>query len=659
MCGIAGAAGPSGSKPQVAAMAAAIVHRGPDGMGVWQSDDGRAYLSHRRLAIIDLSPAGNQPMTLGDGRWTITYNGELYNYRELRDELKNAHGWNFRTSSDTEVLVAACATWGIERALQRCRGMWAFGLWDRDESCLWLARDRFGEKPLYWTQLGDTVYFASELKALRTVDGFDSTINVHALDHYMRLAAVQGPASIYQNTQQVAPGCALRFDVGSDGGRLVRSITYFDALEVARDAMSKPFTGTFPEAVLATEELLTSSVVQQMVSDVPLGAFLSGGIDSSTVVALMQASGHSAVKTFTVGFAEKHMSEADEARAIATHLGTDHTEIVVAAQDALDVVPFLPAMYDEPFADSSQIPTHLVAHLARETVTVALSGDGGDEFFGGYNRYALAGQLWNRTQHVPLAARSFAGRAIRRVPPARIDQIGGFAQSLGVGRGLKGGIGDRAHKFAGLLGAASKDRLYESMISQWDAGVVLGAGNGSPDLLPVGLAFTDQMMLSDTIGYLPNDILTKVDRAAMAVSLETRVPILSEDVYRLAWSLPMDYKVRSGAGKLVLRDVLARHVPRQLFERPKMGFGIPLDQWLRGPLRAWAGDLLSPARLRHQGLLDEPAITRRWNEHLSGRRNWQYSLWTALMFQGWLDEWGAGLSASDTSRDGAQQLRTA
>ena len=645
MCGIAGFAGQlaNGADAYVRSLLAkatgVLAHRGPDGEGLWIADSSPVALGQQRLAIIDLSAAAGQPMLSRIGRCAITFNGELYNYRELREQLR-ALGHQFATESDTEVLMAGCAEWGPGACASRARGMFAFAYVDLDAELMWLVRDRFGEKPLYWAVWDGTIAFASELKSLRQLPGLPTDINRASLASFLAHDSISAPDTIYTRVNQLRPGEVARVRlsehiVASD----VTTTVYWDAIAEARVASATPFRGSLEEAVDGLDALLGVSVAASMVSDVPLGAFLSGGIDSSTVVALMCRHSSGPVKTFTIGFDESHMNEADEARKVAAHLGVDHTELTVTSQDSLQLVPRLADMYDEPFGDSSQLPTHLVSVLARQHVTVALSGDGGDELFGGYNRYFLAGQMWPKVRRVPRPVRRGVGKAITAISPPTWDKIGKRI-SVGPFAKLKGGTGDRLHKLAGLLDARDASDLYGRLVSRWSDGVVLGAPRSAGIPLAAGFSFTEQLMLRDTISYLPDDILVKVDRAAMATSLETRVPMLDPDVYRFAWSLPLDFKARSGRGKIVLRELLARYVPTHLFERPKQGFAVPLDSWLRGPLREWGETLLDRHVLQSQGLLDVDLVRSCWQQHQSGERNWQDRLWDVLMFQAWMERWG-------------------
>jgi asparagine synthase (glutamine-hydrolysing) len=641
MCGVAGFLDPRIQTGRVAliaaaeAMAGALVHRGPDAGGVWADEAAGLALGHRRLSIIDLSAAGAQPMVSHSGRYVLVFNGEIYNFAALRSELE-AKGARMQGHSDTEVLIEACEAWGVEAALRRTVGMFAFALWDRRERRLVLARDRLGEKPLYYGWAGGHFLFGSELKALRAAPGWEGTIDRQALLLFLRNSFVPAPLSIYEGVRKLPPGTWLELRAGGAGGLAPGSWPepqpYWSLEAAMRAGAERPFAGSEAEAVDALEQLLGQAVEAQMVADVPLGAFLSGGIDSSTVVALMQSRSSRPVHTFTIGFREHGFDEAVHARQVADHLGTDHTELYVSWQDTLSIIPQLPTMYDEPFADASQVPTHIVARLARQRVTVALSGDGGDELFGGYTRYSLGARLWRAVGGVPLPARRLLGRGIAAVPPW-----------VWRGMGQRGArVGDRAHKAAGVLAAPGLADVQVSLMSHWPdpSGVVRGARMPEPPRRPAAGATVEAMMVEDTLSYLPDDILVKVDRAAMAVSLETRVPLLDHRIVEFAWSLPLPLRVRGGTGKWLLRQLLHRHVPRSLVERPKMGFGVPIADWLRGPLRGWAEDLLATDSLAAGGLLEPAPIRERWTAHASGARNWQYALWNVLMFQAWRDAEG-------------------
>jgi asparagine synthase (glutamine-hydrolysing) len=646
MCGIAGfltAAGTDSAEAILSRMADAIRHRGPDDSGVWTDRTAGIGLAHRRLSIVDLSPAGHQPMESPSGRYVLVFNGEIYNHPDLRAELVKLGaggtavvGW--RGHSDTETLLAGFDTWGIIPTIERAVGMFAIAVWDRDSQTLTLVRDRIGEKPLYYGWLGQgekaRFLFGSELKALRVHPDFCAEVNRDALCLFMRHNYIPAPYSIYRNIFKLPPGCSLTVSLRERESKLS---AYWSLPQVAETGVASPFAGNAKQAVDELEILLKDAVRQQMMADVPLGAFLSGGIDSSTVVALMQAQSSRPVKTFTIGFNEEGYNEAVHAKAVAKHLGTEHTELYVTPDQALAVIPKLPSLYCEPFADSSQIPTFLVSQLARRHVAVSLSGDAGDELFCGYNRYQMTARVWGKISLLPRPLRRLAAGLITTVPPGVLDKVGGV---LSLSR-----LGDKLHKGAGLLSSCSAADLYRGMVSHWSdpSGVVLGTCEpvtvltGAAPELP-GLGDVDRMMALDMLSYLPDDILVKVDRAAMGVSLETRVPMLDHRVVEFAWTLPLDYKLHNGMTKWPLRQVLYRHVPRELIERPKMGFGVPIDQWLPGPLREWAESLLSESRLRQEGFFDPAPIRRKWKEHLSGKRNWQYHLWDVLMFQAWLEE---------------------
>ena len=644
MCGLAGLLAPPGTPDlhrDVAAMTAALVHRGPDSDGVWADAESGLALGHRRLSILDLSPAGAQPMTSAGGGLVIAFNGEIYNHLDLRERL-GPRAW--RGQSDTETLLACLEDWGVERTLVEANGMFAFALWDRAARRLTLARDRLGEKPLFWGWLGDTLLFGSELKALAAHPRWRGRVDRDALALQLRVGYVPAPRTIWQGVHELPPGTSLAFPARCAAGVCPEPRAYWSAWEVAAQPAREDLDDA--AAIAELETRLGDAVSSQMISDVPLGAFLSGGIDSSAIVALMQARSSRPVRTFTIGFTESDYDESGHARAVAAHLGTDHTELRVTPADAMAVIPRLPEFYDEPFGDSSQIPTHLVCALARRHVTVCLSGDGGDELFGGYNRYFWGRSLWRRLGGVPVPMRALAGHLVRAVPPAAWDALGRrLPQRL-----RQPALGDRLHKLAAVVDAPDTDALYWRLVSQHrdPRSLVLGAAE------PPGWAaaqasrfvatarggdFTERMMLRDLVDYLPGDILTKVDRAAMATSLETRIPLLDHRLVAFAWSLPLHQKIRDGQGKWLLRQVLYRHVPRSLLERPKQGFGLPLDVWLRGPLRDWAQGLLDPARLRREGWLDADAVGRYWTQHLSGRRNWQHLLWNVLMFQAWQERW--------------------
>ncbi|MCW5877058.1 MAG: asparagine synthase (glutamine-hydrolyzing) [Anaerolineales bacterium] len=616
-----------------------IRHRGPDDQHVWTDAEKGVALGFRRLAILDLSVNGRQPMLSANGRYVIIYNGEVYNFQELQKTLE-AKGHRFKGGSDTEVMLAAIQAWGVGEATKRFNGMFAFALWDAQEEMLYLVRDRLGIKPLYYGWQGDHFFFGSELKALRRHAAFTAAVDRNALSRYVRFGYVPAPFSIYEQISKLPPASILAVDPKAPGVPL-QPIEYWPDGPGRGEGLH---TLGQEELLAELDDLLRESVKLRMISDVPLGAFLSGGIDSSLIVALMQAQSAQPVKTFTIGFNEAEYDEAHYAKRIAHVIGTDHTELYLSAQDSLDVIPKLPDIYDEPFADASQIPTYLVSKLAREHVTVALSGDGGDELFLGYNRYFWTPKLWSLTGWWPGAARRLAARSLSALSAlqwnALVERLGPAAPM----RLRRFRIGDKFETFAETLRIDDPQSLYAHLITFWPGSLVLGAQNGAA--LPGeplsgvnGGSLVEWMSAMDIKTYLPDDILVKVDRASMAVSLEARAPFLDDHrVVEFATSLPADMRVRNGKRKWILRQLLAKYLDPELFERPKMGFSVPIDSWLRGPLRPWAEDLLSPQRIRAGGFFNEALIQQKWQEHQSGRRNWQHHLWIVLMFQAWLEK---------------------
>jgi asparagine synthase (glutamine-hydrolysing) len=656
MCGIAGILGRSdrGRIPlgeTVARMIATLAHRGPDAGDVWTDEIAGVSLGHRRLSILDLSAAGAQPMRSDCGRLTVSFNGEIYNHLDIRSELESEHAApDWRGHSDTETLLYAIRHWGIKAAVQRFNGQFAFALWDSRDRTLTLGRDRFGEKPLFYGWIGHQFVFASELKAFAAHPDWSPSIERRALTAFMRYSYVPAPWTIWEGVWKLVSGSLLSIPVDAGPGESPQPEAYWSmrqqVVDGQRDRVTDPVA-----AVGELERLLSRAVVRQSLSDVPLGAFLSGGIDSSTIVALMQKHASRPIKTFSIGFAESDFNEAVHARSVARHLGTDHTELIVAPSDARDVIPKLAQIYDEPFADSSQIPTRLVAALARRSVTVALSGDGGDELFGGYNRHVWGARLQARLGRLPPAARRMLGATIALMAPEPANTIGRLAGRALPSRYRILRAGDRIAKIGRLTGAGSFDEMYRllSSIDDQPSRAIIGGREPAswftaqiagidPSLDPL-----DRMTLSDALSYLSDDILQKVDRAAMSVSLEARVPFLDRDVVEFSCRVPADMKVRNGEGKWLVRQVLDRHVPAYLVDRPKTGFGIPLDDWLRGPLQPWASDLLATDRLDRQGWFDAGRVGQVWAEHRGGRHNHGSWLWNVLMVQAWSDRWSAAV----------------
>jgi asparagine synthase (glutamine-hydrolysing) len=646
MCGIAGVLDPRRSRDGAATaellrtMADQMRFRGPDASGEWVDPERGVGLGHVRLSIVDLSEHGAQPMVSSDGRWVLTYNGEIYNHGEVAAELAG-RGMVFRGHSDTEVLVEAIASWGLAETLERIDGMYAFALWDRQLGELTLVCDRMGEKPLcYATLPTGEVVFASTLDALAVHPAFDATVDRQALALFFRYKCVPAPFTIYQGVRKLEPGCTVT--IRSDGtvGAPESYWRYFDAVRGPR------FDGTPEDAVMHLDALLRRSVRRRMVADVPVGAFLSGGIDSSAVVAAAQAESARPVQTFTIGSPHQDFDESSDARAVATRLGTDHTELIVSDQDALAVVDQLGGMHDEPFADSSQVPTRLVSELARRDVTVVLSGDGGDELFGGYNRYMWVPTVWKQMGRVPRPARRVVGRGLQRVPPVAFDRA---AVIVPKGRRPRM-LGLKVSKVAGVLDADSEYEVFHRLVSHWQDPSALVRGVVEPPTVhttqaawPAVNDLVEHMGAVDAVTYLPDDILVKLDRAAMSVSLEGRIPLLDRDIVEFAASLPTEVKLRDGVSKWPLRSVLGRYLPADLFDRPKSGFGLPIETWLQGPLKEWAADrLFSPLT---RSFVDVGPVRRLWDDHQSGRRNGAYELWDVIMFAEWAERRGVEAEA--------------
>ena len=649
MCGISGfldtsrRCGEQELRDTVLRMVNRLHHRGPDDVGAWADAGSGIALGHRRLSIVDLSPEGHQPMRSACGRYVISFNGEVYNFQELRRELEGL-GYTFRGHSDTEVMLSCISQWGILSAVKRFRGMFAFALWDRQERELHLVRDRMGEKPLYYGWVGKVLMFGSELKALRAYPGARMEVDRDSLALFLQRNCVPAPYSIYKGVRKVMPGTIATISNKSTGCS-PKVTTYWSVQAAAERGMAEPFEGSDTDAVACLDELLKDAVKHQMIADVPLGAFLSGGIDSSTIVALMQTQSERPVRTFTVGFHEAEFNEATHAKAVAQHLGTAHTELYVTPEQTLAVIPKLPALYDEPFSDSSQVPTFLISELARRDVTVVLSGDGGDELFGGYERYFLGLDIWNKIEKIPAMIRKPMASGIRMLSSESWNSLFRIMTPL-VPAGFQfSNPGEKLHKLAKMLPGGTGEEMYALMCWHWNNGsspVIGASGPESPgtNSFPWNnqqMHLQESMMCADMISYLPDDILVKVDRAGMGVSLESRIPLLDHRVVEFALQVPLSMKIHKRRGKWPLRQVLSKYVPSTLIDRPKMGFGVPIDAWLRGPLREWGEGLLDEKRLLDEGFLRPDPIRKKWNEHIAGTANYQYDLWDVLMFQAWLE----------------------
>ena len=652
MCGILGFLNPQGlsesdSLALAEQMGNTIRHRGPDDHGEWCDADAGIVLGHRRLSINDLSPAGHQPMVSASGRYVIVLNGEIYNFLDLRRDLEAAgQAYPFKGHSDTEVALAMFERHGFAAALPHFVGMFALGVWDRRERALYLARDRVGEKPLYYTHVAQQFVFASDLRALQEFPGWSPQIDRDALGLMMQHFYIPAPRTIYKNVYKLMPGTWLRID-HADIDPAITPTTYWSAADIAVSSNAASAAVDPAQAIDALDQILRRTIRDKMISDVPLGAFLSGGIDSSTIVALMQAESARPVKTFSIGFNEAGYNEAREAKRVAAHLGTEHTELYLSSDEARAVIPKIPELYSEPFADSSQIPTFLVSQLARQHVTVALSGDGGDELFSGYTRYVAAEAMRAKFARLPQPLRVAAGRLLTLLPPNQVDSLIKPLRGLIPSRWRYKQFGNKLHKLGSICRSDDPLAVYRALISMWErpSDVVIACHDvdqlaSLPPAVGKVATFTERMMLTDLLTYLPDDILVKVDRASMGVSLEARVPFLDHRVIEHALGLPLDLKLRNGEGKWILRQVLYRYVPRELIDRPKMGFGVPVDEWLRGPLHEWASDLLHGDRLRADGYFHDTEVHKKWQEHTKGSADRAALLWPILMFQAWHDHYG-------------------
>ena len=653
MCGIAGFIDINGSLNEqetfenLKKMSDSLFHRGPDSSGDYYDQEYAIGFTHRRLAILDLSQNGNQPMFSFSGRYVLIFNGEIYNHIILRNELnsfKKDIKWN--GNSDTETLLSAFEIWGLEKTLDKISGMFSFGLWDRKEKFLYLARDRVGEKPLYYGWSKNFFLFTSELKSLEALDIFNREINPKALHSILTYNNVRAPDSIYKNIYKLTPGSYLKINCKKNQRISRESVSqheYWSIYNAANQDIIKKYEGSDNDAVNDLEHLVVNSVEKQMISDVPIGAFLSGGIDSSLIVSIMQKLSKNPINTYTIGFENKQFNEAIFAKEIASYLGTSHTELYVNEQDALDVIPKLPFIYDEPFADSSQIPTYLVSQITSKNVKVALSGDGGDELFGGYNRYFWSSNIWNKIKFLPLSVRAGLSKLILIFPANFLNVILSIILKIFPDNYNIQLPGDKMHKVAKILDSYNPEEIYNKLVILWtEADEVINNFQYNSSIInsfsaPKFDEYENNMMYTDFVTYLPDDILTKVDRAAMAVSLETRIPLLDQQIIEFAWKLPLNMKIRNGEGKWILRQLLNRHIPSKITNRPKMGFGVPLSEWLKGPLREWAENLLDKKKIDEQGFFNSSLINKKWQEHIEGKRNWHHQLWTVLSIQSWLN----------------------
>jgi asparagine synthase (glutamine-hydrolysing) len=644
MCGLTGFIWNSDSKISHVArsldlMTDAINHRGPDSEGSWIDEKDCISIGHKRLSVLDLTSAGSQPMFSNSKRYVIAFNGEIYNHNTLRSLLNKEMVWNGH--SDTETLLACFEHWGVDKTLENLVGMYAIALYDSVEKVLYLVRDRMGEKPLYYGWNNGVFLFGSELKAIKSFPGFSGVVDRSALALYLQYDYVPAPFSIYKGIKKLPQGSYIKIKMNSgrwDSKQILDPIEYWSLKDVALSGQSNTSKKSNEHKLIdKLDDVLSESIEQQMISDVPLGVFLSGGVDSSLVASLMQKNSMDKIQTYTVGFNERSYNEAEYAKKVALHLGTEHTELYVSPEQAIKVIPKLPLIYDEPFADSSQIPTFLVSEMAKKHVTVAISGDGGDELFGGYNRYTMACKIWKNVEKTPFFVRKALSKGITSVSPRMWDNLGSIIpQRLNIAH-----PGDKAYKFADILLASEIGDVYNRLVSHWEnsCDIVIGCNNINKPIYESHFINDEHnMMFLDSVTYLPDDILTKVDRASMASSLETRAPFLNHKVVEFAWNLPLDIKIRDSKGKWIVRKVLDKYVPNKLIDRPKMGFGIPIDSWLRGPLKDWAESLLDESRLKSEGFFHPEPIRKIWAEHLSKQGNWHHHLWSILMFQAWLEQ---------------------
>ena len=644
MCGIAGLwqKNEKNLKSRITKMTDTLSHRGPDDSGIYVDKKNCIALGHRRLSILDLSPAGHQPMKSFSGRYIIVYNGEIYNYHEIKKELEIKYNIKFKSDSDTEIILSCIEIWGLKKSLQKFNGMFAFALWDKKIEKLYLVRDRIGIKPLYYGIQNKTLLFASELKAIRVNKSFQPILNRDALTLFFRHNYIPTPYSIYKGIKKLTPGYFVTIDKNLN----MQLECYWDIYKITENNIKNLTTLSRKEAISRLENLLLDSVKKRMISDVPLGAFLSGGIDSSTIVALMQAQSNIPIKTFTIGFYEKKYNEATFAKEIAKYLKTDHTELYLTYQKAMEIIPKLPNIYDEPFSDSSQIPTFLISQLAHKDVTVSLSGDGGDELFGGYKRYFLTNKIWNKIKLLPHFIKRDIIKLISVIPPERWNTLLNNFNFIIPKKLHQTLYGDKLYKLLDILNKPSDSQLYKALISHWKYPENLVINSKEPNTVFDNKKidkninnFTDKMMFFDLITYLPDDILVKVDRASMSMGLETRVPILDHRIVEFSKKLPLSLKIKEQKSKWILRQILYKYVPKKLIERPKMGFGVPINDWIKGPLKEWAEDLLNENKLKQDGFLNFELIRKRWQEHINQKRNWGGWLWDVLMFQSWKKKW--------------------